>query len=150
MKSLRELVVMAEELAVEEPCESVAIMKRLLRRKTLSAEERKGIERALDEVNRGSTERGEILLDEVIYCMDKDNVPARSRPGDGPDNEDRASWAQAALDAFQEVTGTDDEDALADLLCDLMHWADWKKQDFKAAMSRGEGHYRVELKEDAR
>lgn len=39
-------------------------------------------------------------------------------------NDDRAAWAEAALNEFRRVTGTDDEDALGDLLCDLMHWCD--------------------------
>jgi hypothetical protein len=39
-------------------------------------------------------------------------------------NDDRAEWAAAALTEFQRVTGTEDEDALGDLLTDLMHWAD--------------------------
>ncbi len=39
-------------------------------------------------------------------------------------NNDRSNWANTAIVAFQMVTGTDDEDAVADLLCDLMHMLD--------------------------
>ena len=39
-------------------------------------------------------------------------------------NNDRAAWAKVALDAFMKETGTDLEDALCDLLCDLMHLSD--------------------------
>jgi hypothetical protein len=39
-------------------------------------------------------------------------------------NEDRAKWAMTAVAVFQERTRTNLEDALSDLLCDLMHLAD--------------------------
>lgn len=35
-------------------------------------------------------------------------------------NDARAELAAAALNEFQHITGADDEDALGDLLCDLM------------------------------
>ena len=37
-------------------------------------------------------------------------------------NVSRAGWAGAALSTFMRETGTDEEDALGDLLTDLMHW----------------------------
>jgi hypothetical protein len=39
-------------------------------------------------------------------------------------NDRRAEWALTALLAFRYVTGTDWSDAVADLLCDLMHFCD--------------------------
>ena len=59
-------------------------------------------------------------------------------------NDDRAKWAGAALRAFQSVTGTDDEDSLGDLLCDLMHWSDRNNYAFEAALFRARGHYDAE------
>ena len=59
-------------------------------------------------------------------------------------NNDRAAWAAAALREFQRVTGTDDEDALGDLLCDLMHWCDRNGYDFDAAFSRARMHHEAE------
>lgn len=59
-------------------------------------------------------------------------------------NDDRADWAAAALRSFQRETGTDDEDALGDLLCDLMHWCDRNHADFEAALFRARGHYEAE------
>ncbi len=56
-------------------------------------------------------------------------------------NGDRAEWAKAALTAFQTVTGTDDEDALGDLLANLMHFSDREGYDFDAALERARGHY---------
>lgn len=40
------------------------------------------------------------------------------------DNDRRAGFAQAAIDTFRLETGTDEEDVLGDLLCDLRH-SDW-------------------------
>ena len=40
-----------------------------------------------------------------------------------PDNNDRANWAQAAVDAFQAGCRTDNEYAIQDLLADLLHLA---------------------------
>jgi hypothetical protein len=59
-------------------------------------------------------------------------------------NEQRARWAGLAVTAFQKATGTDDEDALSDLIADLMHWADRNNFDFQAALIRGRDHYEAE------
>jgi len=42
-------------------------------------------------------------------------------------NADRAGWARETLEFFQEITGTDDCDAIADLLCDIRHLCDQTK-----------------------
>jgi hypothetical protein len=59
-------------------------------------------------------------------------------------NDDRAAWAACALRQFQRETGTDDEDALCDLLCDLMHWSDRNDSDFEAELERARMHYEAE------
>jgi hypothetical protein len=59
-------------------------------------------------------------------------------------NDDRAAWALHAIKAFQEATGTEIEDALPDLLCDLMHWADRSSCDFDRAFLRAQDHYSAE------
>ena len=51
-------------------------------------------------------------------------------------NDDRAAWAASALTAFMRCTGTDPEDALGDLLANLMHWSDRNNYDFDAALDR--------------
>lgn len=56
-------------------------------------------------------------------------------------NDRRAESAAAALRAFMEATGTDEEDALGDLVGDLMHWADRHKFDFDLALDRARSHY---------
>jgi hypothetical protein len=66
-------------------------------------------------------------------------------------NEQRAEWAQCAIDSFQHTTGTDDEDALSDLLCDIMHWCDVAENEspgFEAELERAKGHYEAEIIED--
>ena len=67
-------------------------------------------------------------------CDARERHSARQLPPD-PDNmnADRAEWAAAALRHFQCTTGTDYEDALGDLLCDLMHWCDRNNFDFELA-----------------
>jgi hypothetical protein len=59
-------------------------------------------------------------------------------------NDSRAGWAEAALSTFMRETGTDEEDALGDLLADLMHWCDRNNYDFDAALYRAQGHYEAE------
>ena len=59
-------------------------------------------------------------------------------------NHDRAAWAGAALAKFMEVTGTDVEDAVGDLLTDLMHWSDRNNYDFDAALDRARWRYEAE------
>jgi hypothetical protein len=59
-------------------------------------------------------------------------------------NDKRAAWAAIAIAAFQKATGTEDEDALCDLLADLRHWADRQGYDFEAASARANNHYEAE------
>lgn len=59
-------------------------------------------------------------------------------------NDKRAVWAGAALATFIIQTGTEVEDAVGDLLGDLMHWCDRNNYDFEAALGRARGHYKAE------
>lgn len=63
-------------------------------------------------------------------------------------NLQRACWADRAIRAFMAETGTELEDSLCDLLCDLMHWANAKSFDFDTALDRARDHYRAELIEE--
>jgi hypothetical protein len=58
-------------------------------------------------------------------------------------NQQRAAWAAEALNVFRDEDGTA-EDALCDLLCDLMHWCDRNGVQFGEQLQRGMGHYREE------
>jgi hypothetical protein len=58
----------------------------------------------------------------------------------------RTRFAQGALWAFQKQTHTDDEDAVCDLLCDLMHWCDYNDTDFADQYRRASYHYEAETR----
>ena len=63
-------------------------------------------------------------------------------------NDDRAQWAQAALDAFMHKTGSDREDATCDLLANLRHWCDRNGFDWGNELDRAMRHYTQETKQD--
>ncbi len=71
--------------------------------------------------------------------------PPQSLPQD-PDrlNADRALWAAAALAELRRQTGADLEDAVSDLLADLMHWCDRFGQEFPKELRRALNHYQEE------
>jgi hypothetical protein len=79
----------------------------------------------------------------------KDHAPRRLPPDPEGMNDERASWADEVLQRFRALTGTDYEDALGDLLCDLMHWSDRNNFDFGLALQRAEGHYEAETGSDS-
>lgn len=56
-------------------------------------------------------------------------------------NDERARFADNAINAFVRVSGCDAENSLGDLLCNLMHWADRKNFDFEAALERAQRNY---------
>lgn len=63
---------------------------------------------------------------------------------DGMNNK-RACWANDALRLFSELTDADlYDEALGDLLCDLMHWCDRNNVDFELALNRARGRYTKE------
>lgn len=59
-------------------------------------------------------------------------------------NDARADWAAGAVRTFQAITGADEEDALSDLLADLMHWTDRRRDDFEVALRRARDHDHAE------
>jgi len=59
-------------------------------------------------------------------------------------NDRRAAWAAAALQTFRDATGADADDALADLIADLMHWCDRNGMDIDRQLQRGRCHYAAE------
>lgn len=62
-------------------------------------------------------------------------------------NDNRAHWAQSSVDAIQNETGTDTEDAVADLIGNLGHWCDNNGQEFAKVLYRGIDTYLSELLE---
>ena len=61
-----------------------------------------------------------------------------------PTNETRIAWADAALRYYRDMAASTDDDKLADLLSDLMHWADANGMDFPRALSRAEMNHHFE------
>lgn len=59
-------------------------------------------------------------------------------------NGRRSLWAALAVRRFQRTTGTDDGDAVADLLCDLTHFSDRRKFVFNDELERARRHYLAE------
>ena len=62
-----------------------------------------------------------------------------------PAHAERAASADAALKAYMSRTSCDCEDCLADLLCDLMHWADKCGLSFAEALYRARCYYAIEV-----
>jgi hypothetical protein len=83
---------------------------------------------------------------EHAAAMDAMEAEESSLPPDPEgQNADRAEWAHRAILAFESATRTEREDALADLLCDLMHWANVYGQDFDRELSRATDSYAEEI-----
>jgi len=59
-------------------------------------------------------------------------------------NGKRAEWAASCIRHFQCHTGTDWEDAVSDLLCDLRHFCDREGFDFSYESARAQMHYGAE------
>lgn len=59
-------------------------------------------------------------------------------------NEQRSDWAAEAIVAFAETTGSDLEDALADLIGDLHHFCDRHGMDMSEQIERGRDFYQYE------
>jgi len=92
-----------------------------------------------EEANRESAGR---VIDETARQMQR--IKSSLPPDPEWTNDDRAECAHRAILAFEGATGTDREYALADLLCDLMHWANVYGQDFERALSRATDSYAEE------
>jgi hypothetical protein len=73
----------------------------------------------------------------------------RLPPDPEKQNDDRATWAKSAVCTFQTETRAEDESAVADLLCDLMHLADRENWQFDVELERARTHYEAETTPDA-
>jgi hypothetical protein len=60
------------------------------------------------------------------------------------DRPDHIAWTAEALTLFQRRSGTSDEYAIADLICDLGHLAEARGLHFLDEVSRGVGHWYAE------
>lgn len=69
-------------------------------------------------------------------------------------NEERAQWADNAIQLFARETGLDgageeDETKLKDLLADIRHWCDQKGLDYEQINDHSFGVHAEELAEEA-
>lgn len=65
-------------------------------------------------------------------------------------NDRRARWAEMTLEYFMSLTGTDAEDAICDLIGDILHLCDRKEEKygfFEKQMARARAHYYEETTE---
>jgi hypothetical protein len=101
-----------------------------------------------DDLSDDSTEnRIYTTLNEAIAKAHGATPPAPAIEGDM--NTKRAAWASAALVSFCAITGQNTEEeveeAMGDLLCDLLHLAQAKGFDPQAMLTRAVGHYEHEI-----
>ncbi len=86
-------------------------------------------------------------------------LPPDATADEGTTNAERASWAEIALRALGQRTGTvhevvgDDEDPffiVADLLADFAHWCDRSKVTLQSAIQYATRHYQTETASEGR
>ena len=68
-------------------------------------------------------------------------TPTQLPPDPEGCNDRRSVRANTALEAYIEATGTDHDDALTDLIADLLHWCDRNQFDFDACLEQARRHY---------
>lgn len=86
-------------------------------------------------------------------------LPPDATADEGTTNAERSSWAEIALYAYGQRTGTvyevvgDDEDPfliVADLLADLAHWCDRNDVSLRSAIWYATRHYQTETGSEGR
>lgn len=66
------------------------------------------------------------------------------------DNKQRAMVVELMLQLFTTFTGAEEDDRLADMLCDMRHWIDAQPEnqgDWDDAIDRSRNHYVAEIEE---
>ena len=64
-----------------------------------------------------------------------------------PGNAQRVAEAAWTLDFFRSLPGADPDEALADLVCNLLHLCAYDGTDFDANLKRARMHFDVEIRE---
>lgn len=95
---------------------------------------------------RGDKSRGLVHARRVAFRAEVKAAIATMPDPEPLTNSRRAQWAQVAINAFRRETGADPNDALSDLLCDLMHL--YGRERFASELQRARRHHRVECAED--
>lgn len=69
--------------------------------------------------------------------------PRKSKLPPDPEgmNDRRAAWADSALASFSADTGSGRDEAIGDLICNLIHWCDRNNFDFDSVLVRARNYY---------
>jgi hypothetical protein len=86
-----------------------------------------------------------LTVSEAAAAISKTLGPGRALMSRSALINERGDWAQLALTAYQSAIASDDIDAVADLLGDLMHWCDRHKMSFNDELYRGRRYYDEEI-----
>lgn len=101
--------------------------------------------RLLADYDEAEGEEGEAYREAIAALAQMPRpFPRRVPPDPERMNDKRSAWASAAVRAFIDETGTDEEDAVCDLVADLMHWCDRHGYEFDVELGRGRSHYDAE------
>lgn len=83
------------------------------------------------------------LKEDAEFSFDGGDIPADPEGR----NDERASWAGVAIAAFRDLTNCDQEDAVSDLMANIMHFCDRNGMSFSAELQRARMHYEAETYE---
>ncbi len=151
-KALGEELVAAEFLDVREEAAIYSehvkghLLKTTARLKAALAE----CARLLADYDEAEGEEGEAYREAIAALAQMPRpFPRRVPPDPERMNDKRSAWAAVAVRAFIDETGTDEEDAVCDLVADLIHWCDRHGYDFERELSRGRSHYDAETGGDS-
>ena len=80
--------------------------------------------------------------DTGVFAAVVESKPTKVLPPD-PDkgNRNRAMRANACLDLYRSITGSDKQDCVADFLTDLMHCVDRSELEFETELARARRNY---------
>lgn len=95
-----------------------------------------------DTANVGYDHPGHYLPEEVVRLLDSLHDEPQAC---APDNGRRVQWADLVLLNFCRDSGGHIDDALPDLLADLMHWCRNEGRDFEQALDRARMHFEAEV-----
>lgn len=85
--------------------------------------------------------RDEAWMEQLAEAKPIGDLPPEDPDCSDPSNEHRAGWAGLALKTFSMATGSDLEDAVADLIADMAHWCDRHGLDIAREIDRARGMY---------
>lgn len=82
-----------------------------------------------------------VFQEQLNEAMCPSPAPEDPESCGGPTNADRAVWAEQALQTFNQSTGVDLEDAVADLITAMAHFCDRHGMNIAQEIERARGMY---------